>query len=89
MYVALRYTGGSPYKKRVPGQCHMPDVWNAAAYYYAQRLRQAFGPALTKDCERSKESGGKPSCCNCGQDHTANYGGCPEAPEPKPFVAKK
>ncbi|GBP89051.1 hypothetical protein EVAR_61715_1 [Eumeta japonica] len=68
----------------------MPDVWNAAAYCYAQpRCVKCLVPHWTKDCERSKESGGKPSCCNCGQDHTANYGGCPEAPEPKPFVAKK
>ncbi|GBP65912.1 hypothetical protein EVAR_89405_1 [Eumeta japonica] len=26
---------------------------------------------------------GKPACCNCGSDHTANYGGCPAAPKPK------
>ncbi|GBP42660.1 hypothetical protein EVAR_87211_1 [Eumeta japonica] len=46
--------------------------------------KECLVPHWTKDCDRSKESGGKPSCCNCGKNHTANYGGCPEAPRPKP-----
>ncbi|GBP04886.1 Nucleic-acid-binding protein from transposon X-element [Eumeta japonica] len=81
----------APYKKRVPGQCHRCQMYgHAAANCYAQpRCVKCLVPHWTKDCERSKESGGKPSCCNCGQDHTANYGGCPEAPKPEPFVAKK
>ncbi|GBP43256.1 hypothetical protein EVAR_39314_1 [Eumeta japonica] len=29
------------------------------------------------------------SCCNCGKNHTANYGGCPVAPKPKIFKHNK
>ncbi|GBP87550.1 hypothetical protein EVAR_65171_1 [Eumeta japonica] len=43
----------------------------------------------TKYCDRSKETGGKPACCNCGQKHTANYEGCPEAPKPNKFLQRK
>ncbi|GBP62458.1 hypothetical protein EVAR_3160_1 [Eumeta japonica] len=37
---------------------------------------------ITVEAPYKKE--GKPACCNCGSDHTANYGGCPAAPKPKP-----
>ncbi|GBP87026.1 hypothetical protein EVAR_63988_1 [Eumeta japonica] len=78
----------APYKKRVPSQCQL--YGHAAANCYAQpRCVKCLVPHWTKDCERTKESGGKLSCYNCHQDHTANYGGCPEAPKPKPLVAKK
>ncbi|GBP37422.1 RNA-directed DNA polymerase from mobile element jockey [Eumeta japonica] len=81
----------APYKKRAPGQCHRCQLYgHAAANCYAQpRCVKCLVPHWTKDCESSKESGGKPSYCNCGQGHTANYRECPEAPKPKPFVAKK
>ncbi|GBP86573.1 hypothetical protein EVAR_69093_1 [Eumeta japonica] len=39
-----------------------------------------------RECPLSKDSGDKPACINCGQEHTANYGECPKAPKvvPKP-----
>ncbi|GBP12382.1 hypothetical protein EVAR_75807_1 [Eumeta japonica] len=33
------------------------------------------------ECPRTRESGEKPSCVNCLQQHTANYRGCPKAPK--------
>ncbi|GBP67556.1 hypothetical protein EVAR_98609_1 [Eumeta japonica] len=58
---------------------------HAAANCYAQpRCVKCKVPHWTKECERTKEAGEKPSCCNCGQSHTANYGGCPFAPKPRP-----
>ncbi|GBP92499.1 Nucleic-acid-binding protein from transposon X-element [Eumeta japonica] len=75
-----------PYKKGMPGQCHSCQLYgHAAANCHAQpRCVKCLVPHWTKDCERKKEAGGKPSCCNCGQEHTANYKGCPVAPKPKP-----
>ncbi|GBP36322.1 Nucleic-acid-binding protein from transposon X-element [Eumeta japonica] len=79
-------TPEEPYKRGMPSQCHRCQLYgHAAANCFAQpRCVKCLVPHWTKDCDRSKESGGKPSCCNCGKDHTANYGGCPEAPRPKP-----
>ncbi|GBP68077.1 hypothetical protein EVAR_45365_1 [Eumeta japonica] len=37
-------------------------------------------------CERTKKAEEKPSCCNCGQSHTANYGRCPFAPKPRSLL---
>ncbi|GBP26344.1 Nucleic-acid-binding protein from transposon X-element [Eumeta japonica] len=75
-----------PYRKGMPGQCHRCQLYgHAAANCHAQpRCVKCLVPHWTKDCERKKEAGGKPSCCNCGQEHTANYKGCPVAPKPKP-----
>ncbi|GBP76283.1 hypothetical protein EVAR_54970_1 [Eumeta japonica] len=39
-------------------------------------------PHWTKECNRTKEAGDEPSCCNCGQKHTPNYGGCPRRADP-------
>lgn len=36
----------------------------------------------TKDCPIPKESN-KVKCCNCGGNHTASYGGCPNRPKKK------
>ncbi|GBP23944.1 hypothetical protein EVAR_17582_1 [Eumeta japonica] len=36
-------------------------------------------PHWTKEYN-NKEARDEPSCCNCGQKHTANYGGCQRAP---------
>ncbi|GBP44053.1 Nucleic-acid-binding protein from transposon X-element [Eumeta japonica] len=79
-------TPEEPYKRGMPSQCHRCQLYgHAAANCFAQpRYVKCLVPHWTKDCDRSKESGGKPSCCNCGKDHTANYGGYPEAPRPKP-----
>ncbi|GBP79608.1 hypothetical protein EVAR_98748_1 [Eumeta japonica] len=45
-------------------------------------LFQMSDPTLD---QKVRESEGKNSCVNCGQEHTANYRGCPKAPE---FVTK-
>ncbi|GBP83852.1 Nucleic-acid-binding protein from transposon X-element [Eumeta japonica] len=75
----------APYQRGMPGQCHRCQLYgHAAANCYAQpRCVKCLVPHWTRDCDRNKESGGEPSCCNCGQNHTANYGGCPVAPKPK------
>ncbi|GBP41485.1 Nucleic-acid-binding protein from transposon X-element [Eumeta japonica] len=79
-----------PYKRGMPGQCHRYQLYgHAAANRFAQpRCVKCLVPHWTKDCERTKESGGRPSCCNCGQEHTANYGRCSVAPKPKPLKFK-
>ncbi|GBP66102.1 Nucleic-acid-binding protein from transposon X-element [Eumeta japonica] len=83
-------TPEEPYKRGMPSQCHRCQLYgHAAANCFAQpRCVKCLVPHWTKDCERNKESGGKPSCCNCGKDHTANYGGCSEAPRPKPIKTR-
>ncbi|GBP03449.1 Probable RNA-directed DNA polymerase from transposon BS [Eumeta japonica] len=76
----------APYRRGMPGQCHRCQLYgHAAANCYAQpRCVKCKVPHWTKECERTKEAGEKPSCCDCGQSHTANYGGCPFAPKPRP-----
>ncbi|GBP28206.1 hypothetical protein EVAR_76301_1 [Eumeta japonica] len=44
-------------------------------------LREMFGPTLDQRVPGTRESGEKPSCVNCLQQHTANYRGCPKAPK--------
>ncbi|GBP98142.1 hypothetical protein EVAR_73011_1 [Eumeta japonica] len=44
-------------------------------------LREMFGPTLDQRVPRTRESGEKPSCMNCLQQHTANYRGYPKAPK--------
>ncbi|GBP55095.1 hypothetical protein EVAR_46392_1 [Eumeta japonica] len=78
----------APYKKRMFGQCHRCQLYgHAAANNFA--LHKGLVPHLTKDYKRTKESGGKTSCCHCGEEHTVNYRGCPEGPKPKPVASKK
>ncbi|GBP67589.1 Nucleic-acid-binding protein from transposon X-element [Eumeta japonica] len=75
----------APYKRGMPGQCHRCQLYgHAAANCYAQpRCVKCLVPHWTRDCDRNKESGGEPSCCNCGQNHTANYGGARSRLSPK------
>ncbi|GBP52222.1 hypothetical protein EVAR_87608_1 [Eumeta japonica] len=63
----------------------LPIVRHAAANCYAPpRCVKCLDPHWTKNYARTRESGGKSACCNCGSDHTANDGGCPVGPKPKP-----
>ncbi|GBP37297.1 Nucleic-acid-binding protein from transposon X-element [Eumeta japonica] len=59
-------TPEEPYKRGMPSQCHRCQLYgHAAANCSAQpRCVKCLVPHWTKDCERNKESGGKPSC-NC------------------------
>ncbi|GBP83603.1 hypothetical protein EVAR_61217_1 [Eumeta japonica] len=53
----------------------------------SKKLRHVCGlsgiqvEAPHKECPRTRKSGVKPSCVNCGQEHTANYRECPKAPK--------
>ncbi|GBP82985.1 Nucleic-acid-binding protein from transposon X-element [Eumeta japonica] len=53
-----------PYKKGGPGQCHRcQNYGHAAAHCYAQpRCVKCTVPHWTKECTRTRESEGKPSC---------------------------
>ncbi|GBP67549.1 Nucleic-acid-binding protein from transposon X-element [Eumeta japonica] len=76
----------APYKKGIPGQCHRCQLYGHAATncHAPPRCVKCLDPHWTKECSRTRDSEGKPACCNCGSDHTANSGGCPAAPKPKP-----
>ncbi|GBP89461.1 Nucleic-acid-binding protein from transposon X-element [Eumeta japonica] len=76
----------APYKKGIPGQCHRCQLYGHAATncHAPPRCVKCLDPHWTKECSRTRDSEGKPACCNCESDHTANYGGCPAAPKPKP-----
>ncbi|GBP08057.1 Nucleic-acid-binding protein from transposon X-element [Eumeta japonica] len=89
-YVVSGVIVEAPYKRDMPSQCHRCQLYgHAAVNCFAQpRCVKCLVPHWTKDCERTKESGGKLSYCNCGQEHTANYGGCSVAPKPKPLKFK-
>ncbi|GBP89501.1 Nucleic-acid-binding protein from transposon X-element [Eumeta japonica] len=79
----------APYKKGIPGQCHRCQLYGHAATncHAPPRCVKCLDPHWTKECSRTRDSEGKPACCNCGSDHTANYGGCPAAPKPNRKVA--
>ncbi|GBP87289.1 hypothetical protein EVAR_86871_1 [Eumeta japonica] len=48
---------------------------HAAANCHADpRCVKCLVPHWTRECPRTRESGEKPSCVNCLQQHTANYG---------------
>ncbi|GBP10394.1 Nucleic-acid-binding protein from transposon X-element [Eumeta japonica] len=72
-----------PHKKGGPGQCHRCQLYgHAAANCHADpRCAKCLVPHWTRECLRTRESGEKPSCVNCLQQHTANYRGCPKAPK--------
>ncbi|GBP40858.1 Nucleic-acid-binding protein from transposon X-element [Eumeta japonica] len=76
----------APHKKGGPGQCHRCQLYgHAAANCYADpRCVKCLVPHCTKNCPRTRESGEKSECVNCGQLHTANYKGCPKAPKFSP-----
>ncbi|GBP62761.1 Nucleic-acid-binding protein from transposon X-element [Eumeta japonica] len=69
----------APYRRGKPDQCHRCQLYGyAAANCHAQsRCVKCLVPHWTKDCNRNRESVDKPSCCNCGKDHTVNYGRVP------------
>ncbi|GBP48356.1 RNA-directed DNA polymerase from mobile element jockey [Eumeta japonica] len=77
----------APYRKGMPGQCHRCQLYgHAALNCHAQpRCVKCPVPHWTKECNRTKDAGDEPSCCNYSQKHTANYGGCPRAPKPRPI----
>ncbi|GBP82925.1 Nucleic-acid-binding protein from transposon X-element [Eumeta japonica] len=73
----------APHKKGGPGQCHRCQLYgHAAANCNANpRCVKCQVPHWTRDCPLTRDSEEKPSCVNCGQNHTANYRGCPKAPK--------
>ncbi|GBP67637.1 Nucleic-acid-binding protein from transposon X-element [Eumeta japonica] len=73
----------APFKKGGPGQCHRCQKYgHAAANCHADpRCVKCLVPHWTKECPLTRESEEKPSCVNCGQQHTANYRGGPKAPK--------
>ncbi|GBP95472.1 Nucleic-acid-binding protein from transposon X-element [Eumeta japonica] len=87
MCVASRASSGGPHRKGGPGQCHRCQLYgHAAANCNANpRCVKCLVPHWTRDCPLTRDSEEKPSCVNCGQNHTANYRGCPKAPK---FVPK-
>ncbi|GBP06872.1 Nucleic-acid-binding protein from transposon X-element [Eumeta japonica] len=76
-------TGSKP---SPPPKCHRCQLYGYAATncHVPPRCVKCLDSHWTKECSRTRESGGKPVCCNCGSDHTANYGGCAVAPKRKP-----
>ncbi|GBP87078.1 Probable RNA-directed DNA polymerase from transposon BS [Eumeta japonica] len=81
----------APYKRGIPGQCHRCQLYGHAATncHAPPRCVKCLDPHWTKECTCTRDSEGKPACCNCGSNHTANYGGCPAAPKPKPKNSSK
>ncbi|GBP89455.1 Probable RNA-directed DNA polymerase from transposon BS [Eumeta japonica] len=81
----------NPHKKGSPGQCHRCQRYgHASANCHAQpRCVKCLVPHWTKECPLTKESAEKPSCVNCGANHTANYKGCPKAPKVIPRKTHK
>ncbi|GBP67593.1 Nucleic-acid-binding protein from transposon X-element [Eumeta japonica] len=81
----------APHKKGGPGQCHRCQLYgHAAANCHANpRCVKCLVPHWTRECPLTRESGEKPSCVNCGQQHTANYRGCPKAPKFNPHNRPK
>ncbi|GBP11391.1 Nucleic-acid-binding protein from transposon X-element [Eumeta japonica] len=73
----------APHEKGGLGQCHRCQLYgHAAANCQADpRCVKCLVPHWTRECPRTRESGEKPSCVNCLQQHTANYRGCPKAPK--------
>ncbi|GBP86549.1 Nucleic-acid-binding protein from transposon X-element [Eumeta japonica] len=73
----------APRSRGGPGQCHRCQRYgHAAANCHADpRCVKCLVPHWTRECPRTRDSGEKPECVNCGQLHTANYRGCPKAPK--------
>ncbi|GBP77118.1 Nucleic-acid-binding protein from transposon X-element [Eumeta japonica] len=76
----------APHKKGGPGQCHRCQLYgHASANCNANpRCVKCLVHHWTRDCPLTR-FGGKTSCVNCGQNHTANYRGCPKATK---FISK-
>ncbi|GBP70398.1 Nucleic-acid-binding protein from transposon X-element [Eumeta japonica] len=64
-----------------PGQYHRCQRnGHAAVNCHADpRCVKYLVPHRTRECSRTRESGEKPACVNCGQEHTVNYRWCPKA----------
>ncbi|GBP94791.1 Nucleic-acid-binding protein from transposon X-element [Eumeta japonica] len=75
--------------KRLPGQCHRCQRYGHASANCHARCVKCLVPHWTKECPLTKESAEKPSCVNCGANHTANYKGCPKAPKVIPRKTHK
>ncbi|GBP16275.1 hypothetical protein EVAR_93642_1 [Eumeta japonica] len=56
----------------MPGQYHRCQLYGHAALNCHAQLRwiKCPVPHWTKECNRIKEAGDEPLCCNCGQKHT-------------------
>lgn len=50
------------------------------------RCVKCTGDHHYKDCSKPRDAA--PACVNCGDEHPANYGGCPEHPKNKPSAKK-
>ncbi|GBP37863.1 Nucleic-acid-binding protein from transposon X-element [Eumeta japonica] len=81
----------APRNRGGPGQCHRCQRYgHAAANCHADpRCVKCLVPHWTKECPRTRDSGEKPECVNCGLQHTANYRGCPKAPKFAPPKQKR
>ncbi|GBP78991.1 Nucleic-acid-binding protein from transposon X-element [Eumeta japonica] len=55
--------------------------YGSANCHVQPRCVKCLVPHWTNECSRSKDLGDKPVCVNCGQEPTANYGGCPKGPK--------
>ncbi|GBP83588.1 hypothetical protein EVAR_49079_1, partial [Eumeta japonica] len=60
------------YKRGIPG--HTAASYTVTQLLIVTRYINCLVPRWTKDCNSTKEAGGKPACSNCSQEHTANYG---------------
>ncbi|GBP67648.1 Nucleic-acid-binding protein from transposon X-element [Eumeta japonica] len=81
----------APRSRGGPGQCHRCQRYgHAAANCHADpRCVKCLVPHWTRECPRTRDSGEKPECVNCGQLHMANYRGCPKAPKFAPPKQKR
>ncbi|GBP82543.1 Nucleic-acid-binding protein from transposon X-element [Eumeta japonica] len=75
------------HKKGGPGQCHGSKLYGhvVANRNANPRCVTCQVPHWTRDCPLTRDSEENPSCINCGQNHAANYNGCPKAPK---FITK-
>ncbi|GBP47452.1 Nucleic-acid-binding protein from transposon X-element [Eumeta japonica] len=66
----------APHKKGGPVQCHRCQLYgHAAANCHADpRCLKCLVPHCTRECSRTRESGEKPSCVNCLQQHRPTIG---------------
>ncbi|GBP67632.1 Nucleic-acid-binding protein from transposon X-element [Eumeta japonica] len=79
--VASRYPSGGP----TSGAAVPPlPVIRPRGRHADPRCVKCLVPHRTRECPLTRESGEKPFCVNCGQQHTANYRGCPKAPKFNP-----
>lgn len=65
------------YIKSGPSQCYSCQRFGHGSQNcgHAPRCVKCAGTHLTKDCTKTLDK--EPTCCNCGEAHTANYKKCP------------